>query len=155
MAQVIKYQTTTVSPDKSVIQIQGLIQKYGGTRFEITWSGSGNVNGLRFALKSDEWGEVPVRLDAPTERIEEILYRRTNMRTDKRKQAARRIAWRHLKDLVEQLLLSVESGVLDVIEAFFSKIETTVEDEDGRPYTMGRLIMENPETIPVARRLSP
>ena len=141
MAQAIKYQTTTVDPGKSASEIQQLVQKYGGTRCEIRWDGAGQVVGVRFAIRHDRLGEVPVSLKARTDRIYEILqgsrrYKHRHREQDRAQ--AYRIAWRQLKDFVEQALLAVHTGLFPLHEAFMAAVET-VDPETGETTTVGEL----------------
>ena len=54
------------------------------------------------------------------------------------------IAWRQLKDFVEQALLAVETGLFDIAGAFMASVEVW-DDESGEVVTMAEL---------VARRMS-
>lgn len=144
MAQAIKYQSTTVEPIKSAGEIQTLVQKYGGTRCEIRWDQHGHIIGVRFAIRHERFGEVPVRLTAKTDRIFEILQepRRSHDRGKKAaidRAQAYRIAWRQLRDFVEQALLAVETGLFPLHEAFMAAVET--EDPDtGEVITWGEML---------------
>lgn len=135
--QAIKYQSTTIDPWKSAAEIAALVRKYGGTRFEQQWGERGEMLGIRFGIRDERMGEVPVILRAQTERIEEILrgaVPRTWLKQEIREQA-QRIAWRQLKDFVEQALLAVETGLFPLAAAFMAHIE--VEDEEtGAPIAL-------------------
>jgi hypothetical protein len=137
--QAIKYQGTTVEAIKSAGEIQRLVQQYGGTRCEIRWDTKGNVVGVRFAIRHERFGEVPVRLAAKTAKIEEILKRRTSIGHEKRPAQAYRIAWRQLKDFVEQALLAVETGLFPLHEAFMASVETE-DPETGESITWGEML---------------
>ena len=147
MAQVIKYQTTTIKGEKSASEIQSLVQKYGGSRCEIRWDGKGQVIGVRFALPHERIGEVPISLTASTDRIFDILQanRRTGtwQKEETDQAQAHRIAWRQLKDFVEQALLAVKTGLFPVHAAFMHAIETGDADEDGNPVTLGTYFEEH------------
>ena len=85
MSQAIKYQQTTIPAEKSAAQIQALVAKYGGTRCEVKWDEKGNVTSVRFAIRHERFGEVPIRLVAKTETIFKIL------------QETRYNAWNHFE----------------------------------------------------------
>ena len=85
----------------------------------MAWGDHG-LRGVRFAIQT-EHGEVPVRLGARVERVAEIIrqkkpyshrMRRNRLEYEKwvEEELAYRIAWRQLKDFVEQALLAVETG---------------------------------------------
>lgn len=133
MAQSIKYQSTDIDPAKSVTQIGELVRKYGGSRFEQIWGDEGEITGIRFAIRHKEIGELPIYMTARTGEIERILNASgyATGRTLEQKQdrpakvaaQARKIAWRHLKDLTEQLLLAVELGLRSLSAAFMADVE--------------------------------
>ena len=130
--QVIKYENTKVPTDQSVHQIMQLCRKYGATRFEMLWDSSGRTRGVRFSLNPDGNLEIPVRLEVPYDRIAEILIenRRPSAKTPRPKvyALAEKIAWRHMKDLIEQTLLSVHLGLTTPVKGFLQHME----DADGR-----------------------
>jgi len=148
--QAIKYASTTVDPLKSANEIQALVQRYGGTRFEIRWNESKQVAAVRFAIRHPKFGEIPVRLTARVEKIAEILKAaRTSRRyisqgerqkkdAEERTQAYR-IAWRQLRDFIEQALLAVETGLFPLHEAFMASVETE-DPETGDVVTWGELL---------------
>lgn len=136
-SQKIKYQSTKVDPTKSATELSQLIEKYGGTRFEMRWE-SGILLGIRFALVHPKLGEIPVRLDARIERIRQILSR-TMWGDEKIRLQAYRIAWRQLKDFVEQQLLAVETGLFPVHEVFMAQVEAR-DPETGELVTVGDLL---------------
>jgi hypothetical protein len=142
VTQAIKYQTTTVAAERSGNEIMALVRKYGGTRFEQMWGEAGELVGIRFAIRTDA-GEVPVSMKARTERIREVLLKsRRRVTTRQREELtalAHRVAWRHLKDLTEQLLLAVELGLQDVGAAFMAHIEVW-DDAEGETVTMAEYL---------------
>ncbi len=153
MSQAIKYESTTVEPEQSAAEIMQLVRAYGGTRFEMMWGNHG-LRGVRFAIQT-EHGEVPVRLEARVERVAEIIrekkpYSPQMRRTEEQYRAwveqklAYRIAWRQLRDFVEQSLLAVETGLFDIAGAFMANVEVW-DDESDEVVTMAEL---------VARRMS-
>lgn len=148
--QAIKYQTTTIDAAKSASEIGALVQKYGGSRFEMRWGTFGNLTGIRFAIRAEGIGEVPVRLEAQTERIEEILtkarkgqnryWRPSEADLQKIREQAHRIAWRQLRDFVEQALLAVETGLFNIGAAFMAHIEVH-DDARGDRVTMSEFLL--------------
>ena len=132
-SQAIKYQSTTIDPAKTAGEIAELVRHYGGTRFELRWT-DGLLTGIRFAIAAEGIGEVPVRLEAQTEEIQDILYRRStgalSWDAKRRKEQAYRIAWRQLKDFVEQALLAVETGLFPIGAAFMAHMEVWDQTAD-------------------------
>lgn len=152
MAQSIKYQETTVSAEVSAGQISGLVARYGASRFEQQWNDDGELSAIRFTLRT-AMGEVPVRLDAKTDRIVELLPKPVRYNAvDRRREQAYRIAWRHLKDLTEQLLLAVHLGLKDVGAAFMDSVEV-VDPDSGDTITMRDLLARHAHQISAGRPL--
>jgi hypothetical protein len=161
--QPIKYASTTVTPTKSAGEIQDLVRRYGGTRCEIMWDTHGRVTGVRFAVRHERFGEVPVRLTAKTGRIFEILKaarpRKSYVPTKERErrdaadvEQAYRIAWRQLRDFVEQALLAVETGLFPLHEAFMAAVETE-DPQTGESVTWGELLERHGASGPGGLRL--
>lgn len=160
--QAIKYETTTVGAAQSAGEIADLVRRYGGTRFEMRWGTFGELTGVRFAIRDQELGEVPVRLEAATEKIRDILQRSrpfTNRTRGTKQQyeveireQAYRIAWRQLKDFVEQALLAVETGLFPVGAAFMASIEIW-DEAAGETVTMGEFVGRRAALAPGDRGL--
>ncbi len=153
MSQAIKYESTTVEPEQSAAEIMQLVRAYGGTRFEMIWGDHG-LRGVRFAIETPQ-GQVPVRLEARVERVAEIIQEKKpwNHRMNRHQheckkwveeELAYRIAWRQLRDFVEQALLAVETGLFDIAGAFMANVEVW-DDGSDEVVTMAEL---------VARRMS-
>lgn len=132
--QAVKYQSTTIDPWKSAGEIAELVRKYGGSRFEQQWDEYGQLVGIRFAIRDNRLGEVPVILRAQTETIERILQGALprSWTTERKRTQAYRVAWRQLKDFVEQALLAVKTGLFPLAAAFMASIEVQ-DEETGRP----------------------
>lgn len=60
---------------------------------------------------------------------------------------AERIAWRHMKDLTEQLLLAARLGIKTVPGAFMPDIEVW-DDEEGETTAMGELFARRAQLEP-------
>ena len=153
MSQAIKYESTEIEPEESAAEIMQLVRKYGGIRFEMVWGELG-LRGVRFAIETPQ-GQVPVRLEARVERVAEIIrqkkpwshrMKRNRFEYDKwvEEELAYRIAWRQLRDFVEQALLAVETGLFDIAGAFMASVEVW-DDRTDEVVTMAEL---------VARRMS-
>lgn len=137
--QAVKYETTTVDAGKTVGEITALLREYGDTRFEQIWDPQQRVTGIRFGLRVEGWGELPVRMEIDTAEIERLLrvaHRSWGER--KRKEQAYRIAWRHTKDFLEQALLRIKLGLVPAMDGFFGDVETT-DPETEEPITLAAL----------------
>jgi hypothetical protein len=157
VSQPIKYASTTIDPGQSAGEIADLVRKYGGSRFEMRWGEFGRLEGIRFAIRDPEIGQVPVRLDAQADRVLQILreakpYSRRMRRSraqweEDTEEQAYRIAWRQLRDFVEQALLAVETGLFPLASAFMAHVEVW-DEEAGETVTMGELVGRRAEVGP-------
>lgn len=128
--QAIKYQSTGIPVEKTISELSALIRKYGGSRFEQAWNSDGTVSGVRFAIRHEQFGALPVNLTARSTKIRSILFSaglwksyRSAEREQMIQRQAERIAWRHIKDLTEQLLLAVQLDLRSLPEAFMADVE--------------------------------
>ena len=152
MSQVIKYESTNVPATKSAMQIGELCQKYGCLAFETRWSDNGRVSGVKFRLKT-EHGTMRIKLDVPVDKVFDILWEkklRSGGRSSKTRDqvfaTAERIAWRHMRDLVEQTLLCSKLGLRTPAASFMADI--IVEDGTAREKTFGEVMAEIGEFTP-------
>ena len=128
--QIVKYESTEVNVEKTLAGLAGLIRRYGGRRFEQIWDVAGNAVAVRFSIDHPTLGELPVHLPARTAKIVRILDEAGKWRSyaeDERErkiaEQAHRIAWRHISDLTEQLLLAVQLDIKTLPEAFMADVE--------------------------------
>lgn len=128
--QIVKYESTEVAVEKTLASLAELIRRYGGRRFEQIWDAAGNAVAVRFAVDHPSFGELPVHLPARTGKISQILNEAgkwrsypENEREGKIAEQSHRIAWRHIVDLTEQLLLAVQLDIKTLPEAFMADIE--------------------------------
>lgn len=157
----IKYQRTEVDPAKTVSELSEIIRRYGGRRFEQSWDRQGNPTEVRFAIDHPDLGELPVRLVAKTQKIrrifsEEGLWRSypDDERDERINLQAYRIAWRHIKDLTEQLLMAVALDLQDLHEAFMGSVEI-VDTETGELVRMAEFLERRARQGPEGLVLSP
>ncbi len=135
MPQIVKYESTEVAVEKTLAGLAKLIRGYGGRRFEQIWDPAGRaVAGravaVRFAVDHPSLGELPVHMPARTVKIRRILLDGGKWRSypegereEKVAEQAERIAWRHISDLTEQLLLAVRLDLKTLHEAFMADVE--------------------------------
>lgn len=153
MAQTIKYQSTAIEASKTIAELSELIRKYGGSRFEQIWSDDGRVSGVRFAIRHPDVGELPVVLTQRTGEIERLLREAGYKKTAPPEaviEQAERIAWRHTKDLAEQLLLSVSLGQRSLAAAFMADIEAW-DDQEQETVTLAELFARRAEISSASR----
>jgi hypothetical protein len=154
-ATPVKYAQTTVDPTQSAMQLSALVQRYGGTRFELRWD-QGLLTGVRFAIAHPALGEIPVRLQARIQEVEARLRKARPWHRRMRKspkdyerevtEQAYRMAWRHLRDLCEQLLVATSLGVIEIHEGFLWAVEAE-DPVTGVVTTFGDLLAHHTKAI--------
>lgn len=138
MPQAIKYESTTIAPQRSAEHIRELIESYGARRFTLSYASDGRIEGVEFWLVDPDLGPskpVPIRLLAKTERIFDILKRAALERQRNRytrkpwsemereiREKSDRIAWRQLNDFIEQALLAAKTGLFSTGSAFMAHV---------------------------------
>jgi len=142
--------TTTISPEKTVAEIQSKLAKAGAWQilheYERT---TRELVGLSFRIDT-EFGPIAFRLPANIAAVEMILTRqRKRSRYLKKpgdREQATRVAWRILKDWVEAQLALIETGQVKLEQVFLafaqdSKGRTVYEGIKERKFA-GLLMME-------------
>lgn len=127
----IRFQTTNVSPEKTAREISQKVRDYGGTRFEQRWTDDGHLRGLRFDLPDEEFGPIPIQLEAKVEEVYTILDEEAGLYSSKSGQErhdlllgkAYKVAWRNLKQLVEAMLTAFQLGLTDPVSLWTGYIE--------------------------------
>jgi hypothetical protein len=71
MKMAIKNYTTTISVNKTIGEIQGILSKHGATAI-MTEYDNGNVTGLSFKIMTPR-GELGIRLPSNTDRVLQVL----------------------------------------------------------------------------------
>jgi len=138
MPQIVKYESTEVAVEKTLAGLAKLIRGYGGRRFEQIWDPAGRAVAVRFAVDHPSLGELPVHMPARTGKIRRILLDGGKWRSypegereEKVAEQAERIAWRHISDLTEQLLLAVRLDLKTLHEAFMADVEVYDRERGG------------------------
>lgn len=137
MAESVRYYSTTVDVENSMMEIASLLRKYGVRRWNIDYDDESGRQVLRFALPDPDLpgGVLPVRLEPRLERVAERL--REVHRIDDPDQVAR-VAWRQMKGILEGMLLAADGELLNVTQLFLGMGETVVDGERSTFYDLVR-----------------
>lgn len=100
---------TTVTPEKSRMEIETLLRRYGADQFAYGWSPSGAQVGFRYAGRM-------IRFDLPPPDSKEVLLTpsgrpRKQAAAEKALEQAERQRWRALALVIKAKLEAVESGI--------------------------------------------
>lgn len=113
--------TTSISAEKTVLEIQSALAKAGARQILHEYDGSGNVSALSFRINT-RFGEISFRLPANISAVENILKKQYGARRIGRQyttlEQATRVGWRILKDWVEAQLALIETNMVTLEQVF-------------------------------------
>jgi hypothetical protein len=110
----IKNQSTTITVDKTVGEIVGLLTRRGTTSV-VTLYKEGQVSGLSFGLKT-EYGPRTYALPVNADGVQAVLRKGGAPAAAQRPEQAARIAWRIAKEWLEVQIALVEAGLATLDE---------------------------------------
>ena len=114
--RTIFMETTKISPEKTIAQIQELLSKHGVKNVMLQYDGFGNISAMSFTLIDSQ---VPYLLPARHESLiklaerEKLRYLKSNDEDQ-----ARRIAWRQVFRWIEAQIAMIEIGMVEMQEVF-------------------------------------
>lgn len=124
-------ETTKISPEQTVAQIQRILGKYGVSAIQTEYEG-GKVKTVFFKIKIGDY-HIPFRLPCRSEVIYRVLIGRMKKirekRIDEYREQAERIAWRQILRWVEAQMALVETGMVKIQEVFMPYIQTNAEGQ--------------------------
>jgi hypothetical protein len=109
--------TTTIAPQKTVMEIQALLAKAGATSILADYDTNGNVVALSFRINLDG---KPLSFKLPTdwEPVHRTLKRQRISPKYQTPEQALRVAWRITKDWVEAQLAIIETQMVTTAQVF-------------------------------------
>ena len=114
----IKNYTTTISVNKTIGEIQGILSKHGATAI-MTEYNNGNVTGLSFKIMTLR-GELGIRLPSNTDRVLQVLknQKKNNAKVKDTFEQANKVAWRIIKDWVDAQMAILETEMVEMEQIF-------------------------------------
>lgn len=123
-------ETTEISPEKTVAQIQSVLMKHGASAI-LTEMENGSITAVSFKYKVGE-SYIPFNLPCRWKNIETLLAKRAGLHSwspAKRRESitlkAHRVAWRQILRWIEAQLALVDTSMVRVEEVFFPYIQTS------------------------------
>jgi hypothetical protein len=118
MKMAIKNYTTTISVNKTIGEIQGILSKHGATAI-MTEYDNGNVTGLSFKIMTPR-GELGIRLPSNTDRVLQVLknQKKNNAKVKDTFEQANKVAWRIIKDWVDAQMAILETEMVEMEQIF-------------------------------------
>ena len=113
--------TTSISPEKTVAEIQQKLAMHGAHQILHEYDNNGNLIGLSFKIRT-QFGELAFRMPANVKAVQKILQENSRRYVDRSDQA-NRVAWRILKDWVEAQLALLQTGQVTVEQVFMAFIQ--------------------------------
>lgn len=115
-------ETTKISPDQTVGEIQRLLGKYGAANVQLEYE-KGEVKAVAFLIVINE-KRVPFMLPCRYEAILDFMYKRKKRGVQSErvhagmKDQAKRVAWRQILRWIEAQLALVETNMVKIEEVF-------------------------------------
>ena len=113
--------STTISVDKTVGEIQGLLARRGARSILVDYDGQGNPTAIAFMIPT-RFGDRGFRLPANIEAVWKVLTKqhqqgKVQRRFTTREQAAR-VGWRIVKDWLEAQVAIIETEMVTIEQVF-------------------------------------
>ena len=109
--------TTTIAPQKTVMEIQQALAKAGASSIMADYDIDGNVVALSFRLKT-EGQDIAFKLPTAWQPVLETLKRQNVSRTLQTPEQALRVAWRITKHWVDAQLAIIETRMVTTAQVF-------------------------------------
>ena len=112
--------STKIEAHRTVSEITAILVRHGATRIMQEYDGWGNVVALKWSLDG-RYGSLSYALPVNYEAVYDVLteegliFKRDD---ERRKEQARRVAWRILKDWIEAQIALLVSGMVEMEEIF-------------------------------------
>jgi len=109
--------TTSIAPQKTVMEIQALLAKAGASKILADYDHEGNITALSFQLRAEQ-GEISFKLPTAWQPVHETLKRQRVSAKYQTPEQALRVAWRITKDWVEAQLAIIETRMVTTAQVF-------------------------------------
>lgn len=141
--------TTTISVDKTLGEIQGLLARSGARSILVDYDGQGNPTAVSFLIKTP-FGEKGFRLPANMDAVWKVLVRQYEQGKVQRrfvsKDQAARVGWRIVKDWLEAQLAILETETVTLDQIFLPYLQV---DSAGR--TLYEAMVEQRLALPAGQ----
>ena len=133
--------STTVTAQKSLGEIQGILVGHGAKAIILRYDDKGEPIGLDFLVKT-QFGDIPFRLPANIEKVQAVLDRQ-RVRLSVGREMASRVAWRILKDWVRAQMAILETEMVSMEQIFLPYMRTGKWDK-----TLFEIMVNNRLALP-------
>src|SRR3712207_6482330 len=110
--------TTSIAPQKTVMEIQAMLAKAGASAIMAEYDTDGNIVALSFRLRDEQGSYISFKLPTAWQPVLETLKRQSVSRTLQTPEQALRVAWRITKDWVAAQLAIIETRMVTTAQVF-------------------------------------
>lgn len=110
--------TTSITPQKTVMEIQSLLAKAGASAILADYDTQGNIVALSFRLRQEDGQDISFKLPTAWQPVMETLKRQNVGRSLQTPEQALRVAWRITKDWVAAQLAIIETQMVTTAQVF-------------------------------------
>jgi len=107
--------STTVSAQRSIGEIQGILVAHGATHILMDYQ-NGEPTGMAF-VAATPYGDISFRLPANIDRVQGVLDKQ-RVRSHAGRELAARVAWRILKDWIRAQMAILETEMVSLEQIF-------------------------------------
>jgi len=140
MAKIANY-STTVTAMKSIGEIQGILVAHGAKHILMDYD-KGEPTGMAF-IAATPYGDMPFRLPARIDRVQEVLNKQ-RVRSEVSRDFAARVAWRILKDWVRAQMAILETEMVSIEQVFLPYMEV-----GGQGKTLYEVMLDHHLQLPI------
>ena len=141
MRKSIKNYTSEVPVNRSLQNIQDILARAGAQKIMMDYDSTRNVSAIVFGLEIEGKGFVPFTLPVNVEKLATVLYKTDFNRLDeKRKEQARRTAWKNVHDWIDAQMALIETEMVEVGQVFLPYVVTGQNKTLYDSYMEGRLL---------------
>lgn len=124
-------ETTKISPEKTITEIQKLLSKYGMGQMQMRFDPQGNVESVYFTLRIEN-KEIPYKLPANHQALLELAKQgQTKYLKYNDEDQARRVAWRQVYRWLEAVLAFSRSKQIPIYQTLLGHM---MADKDQTIY---------------------
>jgi len=143
MTHPVANYTTTVSVDRTIGEIQGLLREHGARGVATEYAENGEPQALRFSIILETGQTLYFTMPARVAQIHSLLQRRRIAPRYRTREQAQRVVWRLIKDWLRAQLSLVAAEAVTLPEVFLPYMtndhgQTLYEHLSGRGFALPR-----------------
>lgn len=133
---VVKNYTTSISAEKTIMEIEQLLSKFGARAIMKEYDGAGNVNSLSFYVMFENQ-KIPFKMPIKPEKCRSVITKAVNdgklprryLNEPLRTEQGLRVTWRIMKDWIHSNLSLLEIEFANPVEIFLPYMHDYAENK--------------------------